>query len=120
MPPKCPVCGGGGARGAYIAHRCISPFCGAQRLERLRRIRAVLDIGGLGTRLTQLIDRELAEDPAICSACETAWELDGFADKSAQNPGRPNRASRESSARAVPFGTRDSSGWLGHCGDAGG
>ncbi|MDQ6878992.1 MAG: NAD-dependent DNA ligase LigA, partial [Candidatus Dormibacteraeota bacterium] len=37
MPAKCPVCGGEVVREEpYIAHRCINPFCAAQRLERLR------------------------------------------------------------------------------------
>ena len=35
MPAKCPVCGGEVVREEpYIAHRCINPFCAAQRLER--------------------------------------------------------------------------------------
>src|SRR5262249_57087308 len=36
MPAKCPVCGGEVVREEpYAAHRCINPFCPAQRLERL-------------------------------------------------------------------------------------
>ncbi len=89
MPAKCPVCGGEVVREEpYIAHRCINPFCGAQRLERLRHFAAVVDIEGLGySTLTQLIDRKMAEDPSDLFRLrkEQVIELDGFADKSAQN-----------------------------------
>src|SRR5438874_4596255 len=89
MPTKCPVCGGEVVREEpYIAHRCINPFCGAQRLERLRHFAAVVDIEGLGySTLTQLIDRKMAEDPSDLFRLrkDQVIELDGFADKSAQN-----------------------------------
>src|SRR5438105_1838058 len=89
MPAKCPVCGGEVVREEpYIAHRCINPFCGAQRLERLRHFAAVLDIEGLGySTLTQLIDRKMAEDPSDLyrMSKDQVIQLEGFADKSAQN-----------------------------------
>ncbi|HEX2646735.1 MAG TPA: NAD-dependent DNA ligase LigA [Candidatus Dormibacteraeota bacterium] len=89
MPAKCPVCGGEVVREEpYIAHRCINPFCGAQRLERLRHFAAVMDIEGLGyATLTQVIDRGMVEDPSDLFRMkkEQVIELDGFADKSAQN-----------------------------------
>jgi DNA ligase (NAD+) len=89
MPKKCPVCKGEVVREEpYIAHRCINPFCAAQRLERLRHFAAVLDVEGLGyATLTQLIDRDLAEDPSDLFRLrkEQVMQLDGFADKSAQN-----------------------------------
>ncbi|TMG22955.1 MAG: NAD-dependent DNA ligase LigA [Chloroflexi bacterium] len=89
MPSKCPVCGGEVVREEpYIAHRCINPFCGAQRLERLRHFAAAMDIEGLGhATLTQLIDRRMVEDPSDLYRLsrEQLVELDGFADKSAQN-----------------------------------
>ncbi len=91
MPAKCPVCGGEVVREEpYIAHRCINPFCAAQRLERLRHFasRGALNIEGLGyATLTQIIDRGWAEDPSDLYRLtkEQAIELDGFADKSAQN-----------------------------------
>lgn len=89
MPAKCPVCGGEVVREEpYIAHRCINPFCGAQRLERLRHFAGVLDIEGLGyATLTQVIDRGVIEDPSDLYRMrkEQVTELDGFADKSAQN-----------------------------------
>ncbi len=89
MPAKCPVCGGEVVREEpYIAHRCINPFCGAQRLERLRHFAAVMDIEGLGyATLAQVIDRGIVEDPSdlFRLSKEQVKELDGFADKSAQN-----------------------------------
>ena len=89
MPAKCPVCGGEVVREEpYIAHRCINPFCGAQRLERLRHFAAVMDIEGLGyATLTQVIDRGAVEDPSDLYRMtkDQVIELDGFADKSAQN-----------------------------------
>lgn len=89
MPARCPVCGGEVVREEpYIAHRCINPFCGAQRLERLRHFAAVLDIEGLGyATLTQVIDRGMVEDPSDLFRLTTdqVKELEGFADRSAQN-----------------------------------
>src|SRR2546426_5726239 len=89
MPTNCPVCGGDVVREEpYIAHRCINPFCGAQRLERLRHYAAVVDIEGLGyATLTQLIERGAIEDPSDLYRLskDQLVELDGFADKSAQN-----------------------------------
>jgi DNA ligase (NAD+) len=89
MPRECPVCGGEVVREEpYIAHRCINPFCGAQRLERLRHFAATMDIEGLGyATLTQVIDRGIVEDPSDLYrlSLDQVKELDGFADKSAQN-----------------------------------
>ncbi len=89
MPTKCPVCGGEVVREEpYIAHRCINPFCGAQRLERLRHFAAVMDIEGLGyATLTQMIDRGVVEDPSDLyrMSKHQVIDLEGFADKSAQN-----------------------------------
>src|SRR5260370_12203247 len=89
MPKKCPVCGGGVVREEpYIAHGWINPFCAAQRLERLRHFAAVMDIEGLGyATLTQVIDRGVVEDPSDLYRMtkEQVIQLEGFADKSAQN-----------------------------------
>jgi DNA ligase (NAD+) len=91
MPAKCPVCGGEVVREEpYIAHRCINPFCGAQRLERLRHFasRGAMNIEGLGyATLTQVIDRGVVEDPSDLYRMtkDKVVELEGFADKSAQN-----------------------------------
>ncbi len=91
MPAKCPVCGGEVVREEpYIAHRCINPFCGAQRLELLRHFasRGALNIEGLGyATLGQVIDRGWVKDPSDLFRLtkEQMLELEGFADKSAQN-----------------------------------
>ncbi len=91
MPATCPVCGGEVVREEpYIAHRCINPFCGAQRLERFRHFasRGALNIEGLGyATLGQILERGWAEDLSQLYRLtkEQAKELEGFADKSAQN-----------------------------------
>ena len=91
MPANCPVCGGDVVREEpYIAHRCINPFCAAQRLERLRHFasRGAMNIEGLGyATLGQVIERGIVEDPSdlFRMSKEQAVELEGFADKSAQN-----------------------------------
>jgi DNA ligase (NAD+) len=91
MPERCPVCGGEVAREEpYVAHRCINPFCPAQRLERLRHFasRGTMDIDGMGTStVQQLIDRELVREPADIYrlTIDDLKALDRFAEKSAQN-----------------------------------
>ena len=91
MPAKCPVCGGEVVREEpYIAHRCINPFCAAQRLERLRHFasRGALNIEGLGyATLGQVIERGWVENPTDLYRLtkEQVVQLDGFAEKSAQN-----------------------------------
>jgi DNA ligase (NAD+) len=91
MPAKCPVCGGEVVREEpYIAHRCINPFCGAQRVELMRHFasRGALNIEGLGyATVRQLIEHGLAKDPSELYRLtkDQIAELDGFADKSAQN-----------------------------------
>jgi DNA ligase (NAD+) len=85
------VCGGEVVREEpYVAHRCINPFCGAQRLERLRHFasRGAMNVDGLGyATLSQVIDRGMVEDPSDLYRLtkEQVVQLDGFADKSAQN-----------------------------------
>src|SRR4029077_18778195 len=103
----------------YIAHRCINPFCGAQRLERLRHFAWTMDIVGLGhATLTQVIDRGIVEDPSDLYrlSVDQVKELEGFADKSAQNlvdniaasrkspptPCRHHRAEPQARAVALP------------------
>ncbi len=91
MPTKCPVCGGEVVREEpYIAHRCINPFCGAQRLELLRHFasRGALNIEGLGyATLNQVIEKGWVKDPSDLYRLtkEQVVQLDGFAEKSAQN-----------------------------------
>jgi DNA ligase (NAD+) len=91
MPERCPVCGGEVVREEpYVAHRCINPFCPAQRLERLRHFagRGAMDIDGMGvSTVQQLLDRELVREPADLYGL-TVDDLKGlerFADRSAQN-----------------------------------
>ena len=91
MPAACPVCGGEVVREEpYVAHRCINPFCPAQRLERLRHFaaRGALDIDGMGTStLQQLIDRDMVKEPAdlFGLTVEDLKGLERYAEKSAQN-----------------------------------
>ncbi|HEY4867986.1 MAG TPA: NAD-dependent DNA ligase LigA [Candidatus Dormibacteraeota bacterium] len=91
MPARCPVCGGEVVREEpYVAHRCINPFCPAQRLERLRHYasRGAVDIDGLGySTLQQLIDRELVKDPSdfYRLTVDQLLGLERFAEKSAEN-----------------------------------
>jgi DNA ligase (NAD+) len=91
MPANCPVCGGEVVREEpYIAHRCINPFCPAQRLERMRHFasRGALNIEGLGyATLNQMIERGFVEDPSDLYrlTTEQVKQLEGFADKSAEN-----------------------------------
>jgi DNA ligase (NAD+) len=91
MPERCPVCGGEVVREEpYVAHRCINPFCPAQRLERLRHFaaRGAMNVDGLGySTVQQLIDRKLVEDPSDLYrlTVEQLAELDRFAQKSAEN-----------------------------------
>jgi DNA ligase (NAD+) len=91
MPERCPVCGGEVVREEpYVAHRCINPFCAAQRRERLRHYagRGALDIDGMGySTLDQLLQRGLVQDPSDLYRLdvETVASLDRFAQKSAEN-----------------------------------
>jgi DNA ligase (NAD+) len=91
MPARCPVCGGEVVREEpYVAHRCISPLCAAQRLERLRHFasRRAMNIDGLGySTLNQLIDRGWVTDPSDLYrlTAEHLVQLEHFAQKSAEN-----------------------------------
>ncbi|HEY4027757.1 MAG TPA: NAD-dependent DNA ligase LigA [Candidatus Dormibacteraeota bacterium] len=100
MPATCPVCGGEVVREEpYVAHRCINPFCPAQRLEVLRHFaaRGAMDIDGMGTStLQQLLDRELVKEPADLYRLELEdlKGLERYAEKSAQNLHDQVQASR--------------------------
>jgi len=91
MPDRCPVCGGEVIREEpYIAHRCINPFCPAQRMERLRHFasRLAMNIEGLGgSTVEQLLERQLAVEPAdLYRIRAEQWqELEHFGPKSAEN-----------------------------------
>ena len=91
MPARCPVCGGEVVREEpYIAHRCINPFCPAQRMERLRHFasRLAMNIEGLGySTVEQVLEKKLAEEPAdLYRITAEQWqELEHFGPKSAEN-----------------------------------
>jgi len=91
MPARCPVCGGEVIREEpYIAHRCINPFCPAQRMERLRHFasRLAMNIEGLGySTVEQVLEKKLAAEPADLFRIPAGqWEeLEHFGPKSAEN-----------------------------------
>ncbi len=91
MPARCPVCGSEVVREEpYVAHRCINPFCPAQRVEVLGHFagRGAMDIDGMGpSTLQQLLDRELVKEPADLYrlSLENLKALERYAEKSAQN-----------------------------------
>ncbi len=91
MPETCPVCGSPVVKEEpYVAHKCINPFCPAQRLQRLYHYasREGLDIDGMGgSTIIQLVDRGLVEDPShfYRLTLEQVVDLERFAQKSAQN-----------------------------------
>ena len=91
MPARCPVCGGEVIREEpYIAHRCINPFCPAQRMERLRHFasRLAMNIEGLGyATVEQVLEKKLAAEPAdLYRITAEQWEgLEHFGPKSAEN-----------------------------------
>lgn len=106
MPERCPVCGGEVVREEpYVAHRCINPFCPAQRRERLRHYagRGALDIDGMGySTIDQLLQKGLVEDPSdfYRLTVEQVADLDRFAKKSAENLiGQIERSSKPSLGR---------------------
>jgi DNA ligase (NAD+) len=91
MPGKCPVCGGE----VVISEdrkdaRCTNVSCPAQLAERLAHLasKEALDIEGLGPkRIRQLMKAGLVEDLPSLFALEKKdlVDLEGYADKSAQN-----------------------------------
>jgi DNA ligase (NAD+) len=99
MPARCPVCDSEVVREEpYIAHRCINPFCPAQRLEHLRHFAAGMDVEGLGpSTLAQLLERKLVQDPSDLYrlTVEQLVELERFAQKSAENLVSRIQASKE-------------------------
>jgi DNA ligase (NAD+) len=89
MPAKCPICGGDVVREEpYVAHRCINPFCPAQRIQRLLLFAGVMGVDGLGaSTMNQLIERGLVKEPADLYKLDfdAVVSLDRFAKKSAEN-----------------------------------
>jgi DNA ligase (NAD+) len=103
MPERCPVCGSEIVQEeAYVAHRCVNPFCPAQRLEGLRHFasRGAMSIDGLGpATLAQLVERGLVQDPSDLYrlSLDQLLGLERFAAKSAQNLMDRIQASRQPS-----------------------
>jgi len=91
MPSECPSCGGPLTREeGEVVRRCLNALCPAQRRERIGHFasRAGVNIDGLGPAIIdQLIDRGFVEDPADLYKVtrEQLLQLEGFADKSADN-----------------------------------
>jgi DNA ligase (NAD+) len=91
MPKQCPECGTALVRepGAAVT-RCINPVCPAQVLEHLRHFvsRSAMNVEGFGyATLEQLIQTQTLRDPSDLYHLTKAQllDLEGFADKSAQN-----------------------------------
>ena len=91
MPDVCPSCGGPLTRDeGEVVRRCLNALCPAQRRERIGHFasRSGVNIDGLGPAIIdQLVDREYVHDPADIYRVtkEQLLQLDGFADKSADN-----------------------------------
>jgi DNA ligase (NAD+) len=91
MPSACPECGAELVREAgESVTRCINPLCPAQLREHLRHFvsRGAMDIEGFGyATLEQLLERGMVRDPSDLYSLtkEQLLELEGFADRSAQN-----------------------------------
>jgi DNA ligase (NAD+) len=105
MPRECPSCGTELMREeGEVVRRCLNPLCPAQRREKVMHFasRAGVNIEGLGDAIVgQLLDRGWVEDPADLYKLsrEQLLQLDGFADKSADNLLRSI-----DSRRVVPLG----------------
>ncbi len=105
MPDTCPSCGAELVREeGEVVRRCVNPLCPAQRREKLRHFasRAGVNIEGLGDAIIdQLVEREWVTEPADLYTLtkDQLLQLDGFADRSADNLLR-SIASR----RSVPLG----------------
>jgi DNA ligase (NAD+) len=91
MPDECPSCGARLEREeGEVVRRCLNPLCPAQRREKLRHFasRAGMNIEGLGDAIIdQLVERGWVEEPADLYTLtrEQLLQLDGFADRSAEN-----------------------------------
>ncbi len=71
-----------------VAYYCINVACPAQLVQKLTFFAAVMDIEGIGERTAlQLVDQGLVKDPVDLYTLqkEALLELEGFADKKADN-----------------------------------
>ncbi len=88
LPESCPSCGQPVTHpDGEVAVYCINPSCPAQLVQRLVHWSAVMDIEGLGERITQLlVDHADIHDLAdlYTLSRETVRQLPGFADKSTE------------------------------------
>ncbi len=90
-PTTCPSCGEKVEHlPGEVAWYCINAACPAQRVRRLEHFvsRGAMDIRGLGEKIVaQLVDAGLVEDAADLYVLqkEDLLQLDGFADKKAEN-----------------------------------
>jgi DNA ligase (NAD+) len=91
MPLSCPVCGAKvEKKEGEVVFRCPNPDCPAQVRERLIHFvsKGAMDIDGLGEKIIgQLIDREIAQEPADLFKLkhEDLLKLDKIEQKSADN-----------------------------------
>ncbi len=91
FPARCPECGTELVREeGEVARRCVNPLCPAQRRERILHFasRAALNVEGLGPAIVEaLLDAGYVEDAADLFQVSKPQllELEGFADRSAEN-----------------------------------
>jgi DNA ligase (NAD+) len=89
IPRKCPACGAPTLKAeGEVAVYCVNPACPAQAVQRIIHWAAVMDIEGLGERLTQLfVEQGLLHDFADLYYLKTEdiLKLPGFAEKSTAN-----------------------------------
>ena len=110
MPPVCPVCGTPVVRDEGEAmHFCPNAACPGRRLEAIRHFasKGAMDIRGLGdSRVAQLIDAELVRDVADLYDLTPPqlMELEGFAQKSAEQLVASIQASKQQPLSRLLFG----------------
>ncbi|MBI2411529.1 MAG: NAD-dependent DNA ligase LigA [Candidatus Kerfeldbacteria bacterium] len=91
MPKTCPVCGSQTTRKASeVAYYCTNSACFGQQKERFYHVvsKKAFDIDGLGPKIIdQLLETQLMSTPADIFTLkeEELLQLEGFAEKSAQN-----------------------------------
>ncbi len=88
-PTHCPSCGEPVVHPeGEIAYYCINAVCPAQLVQKLTYFVAVMDIDGIGERTAaQLVEQGLVHDPSDLYTLTKVdlLELEGFADKKAEN-----------------------------------
>jgi DNA ligase (NAD+) len=110
MPARCPVCDTPVVRDEGEAmHFCPNAACPGRRLEAIRHFasKGAMDIRGLGdSRVAQLIDAELVRDVADLYDLtpRQLMELEGFAQKSAEQLVASIQASKEQPLSRLLFG----------------